>query len=393
MRRAVPRGDFLRTTIANFFFFLNFASFFLLPLHIKALGGNERTVGAVMGCSGLASLLILPIVGLTIDRFGRRRFLLLGATGMMLAALSFLFVTEIGPVMFALRLLQGVSFAAAFTATTTLAAELAPREQRAQALGLFGLSTLLTHAIAPTLGEEIVRRSGFYTLFAMASVYTAISIVLALRLPAGTSHAGDENAAPARLTSMHWIIAATTLLAGMGFGCVMTFIPTFVRDSGLGRVGFFYGAYTSTAILCRIAGAGLSDSLGRRRVIMPTLLALAGSIFALSFVHELWSLVLVGMLFGSAQGIVYPTLHAVLVDQSSDAQLGRSQALFNGAFNLGVTISSFVFGVVAHQAGYGPMFALAALTPAAACLVFYLFAPTAPLIRAPAEPVLDAEHP
>jgi MFS family permease len=392
MRRAVPRGDFLRTTIANFFFFLNFASFFLFPLHIKALGGDERTVGAVMGCSGLASLLVLPAVGMTIDRFGRRRFLLLGATGMMIASVCFLFVREIGVAMFALRLLQGVSFAAAFTATTTLAAELAPREQRAQALGLFGLSTLLTHAIAPTLGEEIIHRFGFNTLFAMASVYTAVSIVLALGLPASSTSPLDGTAAPARLTSMHWVIGVTTGLAGMGFGCVMTFIPTFVRDSGLGRVGFFYGAYTSTAILCRIAGAGLSDSLGRRRVIIPTLLALAGSIFALSFVHDLWMLVLAGMLFGSAQGIVYPTLHAFLVDQSSDAQLGRSQALFNGAFNFGVTISSFVFGVVAHQAGYGPMFALASLTPAAACLVFYLFARDAPVVHAPV-PLLDAEHP
>lgn len=392
MRRAVPRGDFLRTTIANFFFFLNFASFFLLPLHIKALGGDERTVGAVMGMSGLASLLILPAVGLTMDRFGRRRFLLLGAAGMTVASVSFMFIDHIGVALFALRLLQGVSFAAAFTATTTFAAEFAPREQRAQALGLFGLSTLLTHAIAPSLGEEIIQRFGFRTLFAMTTVYTSVVIVLALRLPSGVVRSGGEHAEPVRLSGLHWIIGATTGLAGMGFGCVMTFIPTFVRDSGLGRVGFFYAAYTSTAILCRIAGAGLSDSFGRRRVIMPTLLALAASIFALSFVHDLLLLVLAGMLFGGAQGISYPTLHAYLVDQTSEAQLGRSQALFNGSFNLGVTISSFVFGVVAHQAGYGTMFALASLTPVAACLVFYLFAHTPPAVHS-AVPLLDIEHP
>ena len=63
-----------------------------------------------------------------------------------------------------------------------------------------------------------------------------------------------------------------------------------------------------------------------------------------------------GALFGTAQGISYPTLHAFLVDLASEAQLGRSQALFNGAFNLGVTGSAFAFGVVAEHFGYRTMF-------------------------------------
>ena len=37
---------FARLTAANFCFFLTFASFFLLPLHVRALGGTERTTGS-----------------------------------------------------------------------------------------------------------------------------------------------------------------------------------------------------------------------------------------------------------------------------------------------------------------------------------------------------------
>jgi Na+/melibiose symporter-like transporter len=60
-RRAAARGaslfsgPFARVTVANFFFFLNFASFFLLPLYVKVLGGGEPTVGLVMGTGGAAS--------------------------------------------------------------------------------------------------------------------------------------------------------------------------------------------------------------------------------------------------------------------------------------------------------------------------------------------------
>jgi MFS family permease len=370
---SILSGPFLRLTLANFFFFLNFASFFLLPLHVKALGGSEATVGAVMGINGLASLLVLPLVGSAIDRFGRRRFLIGGAAAMSLAALCFTQVQAIGPALFGLRVLQGASFAAAFTAATTLAAELAPQARRAQALGIFGVSTLLTHAVAPSVGEEIVRRGGFSLLFVFASLCSLITVWLVAKLPASALARG-RGVAPSRwrVGRTQWVLIGTMTLSGMGFGTVVTFVPTFVRGAGLGRVGYFFAAYSAAAILTRVAGAGLSDSFGRRKVILPAQLALAGSILVLAFTYSVPMLVLMGLLFGSAQGVSYPTLHAFLVDLTEQAHLGRAQALFNGAFNLGVTSAGFLFGLIAELAGHRAMFAIASLTPALAWLLLYV---------------------
>ena len=366
-------GPFARVTLANFFFFLNFASFFLLPLYVRAFGGSETTVGAVMGTTSAASLLVVPLIGMALDRFGRRRFLVLGTTGMTAAALGFLFVDRIGVAVYALRVLQGLCFAAAFTAATTLAAELAPRDRRAEALGVFGVSTLLTHALAPGLGEELIQRAGFHALFGVAAACTAVPLLLLPGVPARRLHPGARTHVPWRVSRQQAVVISTMTLAGMGFGCVMTFIPTYVRDAGLGRVAFFYGAYSTVAVLTRVFGAQVSDSFGRRAVILPTLFALAVSICALAFVRNVPVLVAVGVLFGAAQGISYPTLHAYLVDLTPEAQLGRAQALFNGAFNLGTMSSAFLFGAVADWLGQRPMFMLAALTPLAACCFFYVF--------------------
>jgi MFS family permease len=371
MRRDLMNGPFLLTTVTNFFFF-SISRRTSCCRCTRALGGSEMMVGAVMGSSGLASIAVLPFVGLSIDRLGRRVFLLAGAIGMTAASVGFLFVDSVGPALFALRMLQGLSFAAAFTATTTFAAEFAPVSRRAQALGLFGLSTLLTHAIAPVLGEEIIRRWGFSALFTVSTAYTTIAVLLATQLPPASSTRGADAAPSARrLRPIHWIVAGTMTFAGMGFGTVMTFMPTYVTSEGLGRVGFFFAAYTTTAILTRLVGAGLSDTLGRRRVIMPALLALAASIFWIAFVRNVPVLFAAGALFGTAQGISYPTLHAFLVDLASEAQLGRSQALFNGAFNLGVTGSAFTFGAVAEHFGHRPMFIVASIAPVLACALFY----------------------
>src|SRR2546426_7108758 len=96
---------FARVTGANFCFFLTFASFFLLPLHVRALGGSERTIGLVMGTSGVAGLgAVLVIAGL-LDRVGRRRFLLGGAATMAVASAGVLFLHPVGPMLYRLRVL------------------------------------------------------------------------------------------------------------------------------------------------------------------------------------------------------------------------------------------------------------------------------------------------
>src|SRR5258705_10544990 len=104
---------FARVTAANFCFFLTFASFFLLPLHVRALGGTERTIGVVMGTSGLAGLVSVLAVGALLDRFGRRIFLLGGIASMSAAAGALLPVHPIGPPVFPPPPLHGPPFAAA----------------------------------------------------------------------------------------------------------------------------------------------------------------------------------------------------------------------------------------------------------------------------------------
>lgn len=377
MAYAALRGPFVRVTLTNFLFFLNFASFFLLPLHIRALGGSERVVGMAMGSLGLATLAVLPWIAVYLDRFGRKRFLLVGCAGMALAAGLYPQVDRVGPMLFGLRLLQGVSFAAAFTAATTFAAALAPVATRAKALGMFGLSTLVTHALAPGLGEELIRRAGFTALFYVAMGWAIAAFALATTLPdlRPAPRLADDIGNSEQLTPTHWRLAVTTWLGAVGFGSVITFVPTFVGVAGLGRVGAFFASYTTTAVLVRFVGSGLSDRFGRRRVVVPALLGLALAIAGIGQARSGLMLVACGGLFGLAQGIAYPTLHAFVVDISGTHNLGRAQALFNGAFNFGVTGSAFFCGAIAEAFGHRAMFTGVALTPVLAAAFFFWFLP------------------
>ena len=88
-RASLLSPAFVRVTLANFCFFMTFATFFLLPLQVRALGGSERTVGFVMGMNGIAGLVSVFALGAVLDRWGRLLFLRLGLVVMLLATLGY----------------------------------------------------------------------------------------------------------------------------------------------------------------------------------------------------------------------------------------------------------------------------------------------------------------
>lgn len=364
-------GRFVRVTTANFFFFLNFASFFLLPLHVRALGGGERTIGFVMGTSGISGLASVFVVGALLDRFGRRVFLRGGLLGMAAASAGFLFVHAIGPAFFALRAMQGIAFAAGFNASSTLAVEFAPAPRRAEALGFFGVSTLTTHALAPSLGELLVRTAGFPALFVVAASFSLVGLAIAWTVPEGRRvavRAGGRRRL--RATGPLVVAIATVALSGVAFGTVLTYVPTFVHDAGLGAVSTFFLSYTTTATLSRVFGGGMGDRRGHRRVAIPALAALSIAIALLASVHSVPALAGAGLLFGAAQGMSYPALNAYTVGLVDPDRLGRVQSLYNGTFNLGVTGGSMALGHVAETAGHRAVFLCASAAAAAAAVVF-----------------------
>jgi MFS family permease len=365
-------APFARVTLANFFFFLTFASFFLLPLRVRALGGSERAVGLVMGTAGVAALASVALVGPLLDRVDRRVFLRAGLVAMAVVSAAFVLVERVGPLLFVLRVAQGVAFAIVFNAASTMAAEFAVPGRRAAALGVFGISTLTTHALAPALGEVLVAWAGFEALFLAAAGFSLVGLGVAGRLPSSALHPAAGRSERLRPTMALGVATGTVALCGVAFGTVITYVPTFVVDAQLGPVAVFFLAYTAAAVLTRLGLGGLGDTVGRARMIRPALALLVVSILALAAVGSALALVAAGLLFGTAQGVVYPTLNAFAIDQSEPGQLGRVQTLYNGAFNLGTTAGSMGFGAVANAWGHRSAFVCAAGAAAVALVVFAL---------------------
>ena len=170
--------NFSLVTLGNFFFFCNFSSFFLLPLYIQDLGGDSANIGFIMGSFGITSLGFIPLVSYLIDRFGRRRFMILGALLMFLGSISFLVIDELSFLFYLFRIIQGIGFAFFFTSASTAVSDYVPLERRAQGLGIFSAFTIASYAIGPSVGEVLIDDFGYRIFFVYSSTFSLLALVL-----------------------------------------------------------------------------------------------------------------------------------------------------------------------------------------------------------------------
>lgn len=364
--RAVLAGPFVRLTAMNFFFFAGVNAFVLLPLYIQRLGGAEGEIGLVMGMYSALAIFCQPLVGAWVDRLGRRPFLLLGVSVVTASSLGYQLVASL-PGLAALRALQGAGFSAFFVSTFTLVVDLVPPARRGWALGIFGISGLLSTALSPLAAELLIRLWGFRAFFAMATLLGLTALALGL----GVREARPTAALPARgfpalrggVAEIARLPMALAFFFGLGSGTLFTFLPTFGALLGVSTLGLFYTAYAGAAMLVRAVGGGLSDTLGRRAVIVPAMLgqAVAGGVLATlallvgarATVPVLPFLFLSGLVAGGAHGFLYPSLAALLMDQTPQARRGSVVGVFSSVFLCGNAAGAVVFGYVGHGLGYG----------------------------------------
>ncbi len=368
--------NFTLITLANFFFFCNFSSFFLLPLFVKGLGGDEANIGFIMGSFGITSLGSIPLVASLIDRYGRRRFMLLGALIMCLSSLGYLFIKELSNLLYLLRVLQGVGFAFFFTSSSTAAADFVPEAKRGQGLGLFGAFTIASYALGPTVGEAVIKHLGFRSFFIYASSFSLIALLLVYLTRDTYFKRADDHYGfgffRLAFSRKYTVALLSNLILAGGFGSILNFISAYLKPKGL-DVFYFFLTYTVTVAAVRVFGGGISDVLGRKRIASPSLFFFSISIGAMVLMDSIYKTVLISFLFSVSYGMLYPTLSALVIDKAGPDERGKAMGAFNACFSIGTNILTFGFGVIARDFGFEGMYLASSAFVFAGFLIFTVF--------------------
>jgi MFS family permease len=365
--------DFLLVLVLQLAFGFAFSIFFLLPKYVVTeLGGGPSQVGYVGAIAVVMAVLASPLAGRLLDRGPRRPLILAGTAFSTLASFAFLGVSELGPYLYAVRALQGLSATLFFVATGTLVADLAPPARLGQALGLWGSASLIMNAAATLVAERIAHAYGWPSVFATAGVVNFVGLLLALSL-----RERARKVEPAAMLATAGAIIRERLPAlwagvagGAAFGVMFTFAPPFALSLGEIHVSPLFTGYTVSALSIRLLFGNLADRIGRARVAAAALAFYTLVVASTAALATGWLFVL-GLGFGLAHGAYYPSVNALALENASHRQRGTISGYFNAAFNGGVLLVTFCFGHVAQAYGYPSIFLLVALITATGCPLLY----------------------
>jgi MFS family permease len=376
-KKPLINRDFVLITLSSFFFFFNFHSFILLPIRIEDLGGSESIIGFIMGSAAMATILTTPAVGIFIDKWGKKWFLAFGGLLMALTTIPFAYLDTLNFLFPLLRILQGASLSLCFVSAGTLVADVSAPERRSQAMGIFGMFSILNFALAPLVGKIVLESYGFQDFFKFDGAFGLLAFLMAVfvREPVTLKEDHEDYKKTGgfikALTRKGVIQAAFILMvSGSGFVTVISFIPVFASRIKVEAFELFFLAYSGAVIAIRVFGGWMPDKYGYKKVSVPALFLFSLSILSLSFASGASSLVLSGIFFGLGQGLFYPAIYALIIDLSLESDRGKAVSICSVSFTFGGMLGVFLYGVVAELWGFNLMFVASGLVCLLGSLIF-----------------------
>lgn len=363
--------------MAHFSFGFSFWPYVLLPVFLQGLGSTLSEVGIIMGAASISGMIVRPWTGEALDRIGRRSCLLAGGLVFFITHIFYLFITQIGPFIYVVRLFHGLSMGILFATFFTFAADITPEGRRTEGIALFGISGHFSGALGVPLGEFLIRTWGYPGLFKASAGFTLLFTFLCLFLkePKKVSEKPGFRLIDFFRTGLQPANRVPLIgngLFSLGLISYMVFLKPYAHEKGF-TVTFFFLAYSLSAVFIRLIGGKWPDQFGLKTVLYPAFVSLASGIAVLALWPSPTALLISGILCGMGHGFIFPILSVLLINRATENERGRSMALFTLLFDVGLFIGAPLWGYIAEHFGYPSMFSLAAISVLASIGVFIFF--------------------
>lgn len=174
---------------------------------------------------------------------------------------------------------------------------------------------------------------------------------------------------PTRLVSRQFVLAVMTILGvSMSIGLLLPVLPLYAKgplDVGNVGVGLAVAAASPTALLIQPIAGRLGDRRGRRILVIAGPLIVAVSVAGYTFADSLSTLVVLRLVTGVGEGIVFVGAATIVNDLAPESRRGEAVSLYSLGVWGGLAIGPVLGEVVLHQSGYDAVW----LTAAASALL------------------------
>jgi MFS family permease len=261
-------------------------------------------------------------------------------------------------------MMHGVGLALCFTSVFTYIGDIIPERRLNEGIGMFGVTGLTGLAAGPFVAETVIEHAGFSMFFVVASTIAILGLLLHVSLPESYTRV-TRDFSPSFFSILYRkktsLLAAVAIMFGFALAASGGFIAPFGQERDISLISLYYIAYSSSAVLTRLAGGKLADRIGEGRVI-PFALAIAGAgLLMLVFLGGMSTLILSGLMSGCGHGFLFPSLNALAIRGEPISVRGKMTGVFTGGIDAGAFTGSVVLGYIGEWVGFQGLFLAAAL--------------------------------
>lgn len=359
------RRNLAAVTVATFIGFTGFTLVMpFLPLYFEQLGVAD--IGAIAVWSGVSlgitpavTAVMAPVWARVGERYGRKLMVARSLFSFVVIMGAMAFVTAPWQV-FALRAVQGF-FAGYGMLALTMAAESAPSEQMAAAIGWVQTAQRLGPALGPVLGGALAQAFGLRMAFVAAAVlfFGAFLLVL-VGYREGPVRRHEQAAARAPRVTLRSLLAVpyfglflmmifSLQMVDRSFGPVL---PLYLREIGtpLTQVpvvaGLVFTVAAGAAAIGNYACAGMMRRVEAPRLVMGAAMLAALGAMVFSFGPGSSVLLAAAVIFGLGIGVAFTTIYTVAGQRVPESSRGVAFGYLTTASLSGLALSPVVSGLL-----------------------------------------------
>jgi MFS transporter, DHA1 family, tetracycline resistance protein len=171
------------------------------------------------------------------------------------------------------------------------------------------------------------------------------------------------------------VLFLTTFVNLVGFGIIIPLLPFYAQTFGASPfvIGLLFASFSLSQLIAAPVLGDLSDRLGRRPVLIASLIGTVISFVMLAMAGSLAMLFLARIIDGVTGGSI-TTARAYIADVTAEQDRAKAFGLLGAAFGLGFIVGPALGAAFAHISYTAPIWAAATIT-LVATLVAWLWLP------------------
>ena len=352
-------------TIATFIGFTGFTIVMpFLPLYFEQLGVHDPSAIAIwsglsLGITPAITAVMAPVWARVADRFGRKLMVARSLASFVLI-MSLLGFVQAPWQVFLLRAIQGL-FAGYGPIAMAMAAESAPPEQVATAIGWVQSAQRLGPALGPVIGGTLAGALGLRNTFLVSAtfyLFALLLIVVGFREPPerrAAEPAGADAAMSLRTLRRvpHFLLFMATVfclqLVDRSFGPIL---PLYLREAGAGTavIPFLAGLIFTTTAGAAAIGNQIAGWLLRRwqpSLLVPAASALAGiGTFVFGAGAPTGVLIVTAAVMGLGLGVATTAVYTAATHAVAPSARTVAFGYLSTAYLAGLAVSPMLAGLV-----------------------------------------------